>query len=157
MATQKKENFAVAATGVGRKDYSQQVEQSVEPIVRSYQNAYVHDEVYSVLAGQTRIIDVQIPSDTVVLLYDFLASTLSNRLIGFGVSAIDAVGGLVNPIFLKSGYQAVPHHHSRGAPVFMTIRLTLTNYCTIDIDISVTLAGVYTGVQEYHQQVARHE
>lgn len=154
VAVTKRETFTVPATGIGRKDYSQDVQYSVEPIVRSYQNAYLHDEVYAVLAGQTRTIDVQIPLQTVVLLYDFLASITSNRLIGFGVAAIDVAGGLANSIFLKAGYQAVPHHHSRGAPVFLTIRITLINYCDEDLDVAVTLAGVYTGVEEYHQRIA---
>ena len=154
MAKIKQESFAISVTGVGRKDYSQQVEYSVEPIVRSYQNAYVFDEVYAVQAGQTRTIDVNIPADTVVLLYDFLASIPSNRLIGFQVLAIDVAGGLANSIFGKAEYQRVEHHHSRGAPVFLVIRLVLTNYCDVDLDINVSLAGVYTGVQEYHQLVA---
>jgi hypothetical protein len=152
MAT--RETFPVETTGVGRKDYSQQVEYSVEPIVRSYQNAYLLDEIYLVPAGSVRTIDVNIPSETVVLLYDFIASISRNCLLGFEVQAIDVAGGLANPIFSKADYQKVEHHHSRGAPVFLTIRIILTNYCTFDLDVSVTLAGIYTGVQEYHQSVA---
>jgi len=149
-----KEIFTVTPTGVGRKDYSLQAEYSVEPIVRSYQNPYVLDEIYSVLANSSRTIDVAIPADTVVLLYDFLASVPRNCLLGFEVDAIDVAGGLANAIFSKAEYQRVEHHHSRGAPVFLTIRIILTNYCSFAVDVSVSLAGVYTGVQEYYQRVA---
>lgn len=154
VAKTKQEIFTVVPTGVGRKDYSEQVEYSVEPVVRSYQNAYTHDEVYTVPAGTTRTIDVAIPSNTVVLLYDFFASIFSNRLIGFEVRAVDVAGGLANPIFSKAEYQCVEHHHSRGAPVFLIIRIILTNYCPVNLDISVSLAGVYTSVEEYEQMVA---
>lgn len=145
--------FAVTATGVGRKDYSQQVEQSVEPIVRSYQSPYVLDEVYVVGAASTRTINVTIPTDTVVLLYDFLASqTGAANVVGLQVYAVDATG-LANSIFSKFGVQAVEHHHSRGAPVFQQIRIVLTNPGA-QATIYVTIAGIMTGVEEYYQEVA---
>jgi hypothetical protein len=159
VAKTKLESFNVAVAGVGRKDYSQDVQYSVEPIIRSYQLPYVLDEVYTVGAGQTRTIDVSIPSQqvgnrhySVVLLYDFLASCLANALIGFQVQAVDA-DGTVGSIFNKSGYQKVEHHHSRGAPVFRTIRIILTNYHSVALDINVSLHGVYTSREEYFMTV----
>jgi len=150
----KMETFSVAVTGVGRKDYSQEVQFSVEPVIRSYQHPYVFDEVYALNAGETRTIDVAIPSDTVVLLYDFLCSCPANVLLGFEVLAIDQ-DGTVGSIFGKSGYQKVGHHHSRGAPVFRTIRIILTNYSDLALSsVAVSLHGVYTSEQQYYMRVA---
>lgn len=134
-------------------DYSQQVEYSVEPIVRSYQDSYVLDEVYTVSASSSRTIDVTIPVSTVVLLYDFLASCTKNQLLGFQVYALDSAG-LASSIFSKHGYQKVEHHHSRGAPVYAQIRIVLTNGCSVAIDVYVTIAGIVTGVEEYYQTVS---
>lgn len=146
--------FPVNVIGVGRKDYSQQVEYSVEPIVRSYQDSYVLDEVYTVAANSTRTITVNIPVSTVVLLYDFLASCTANRMIGLQVNAVDTAG-LVSSIFSKHGYQKVEHHHSRGAPVLAQIQVILSNDCDTSVDIYVTLVGIVTGVEEYFQTVIR--
>lgn len=152
MARIRQQTFPVTATGVGRKDYSQQVEYSVEPVVRSYQSSYVLDEVYTVSASSTRTINVAIPISTVVLLYDFLASCTANRLLGFQVYALDTTG-LVSSIFSKHGYQKVEHHHSRGAPVFAQIRIVLSNTCDTPVDVYVTIVGIVTGVEEYYQRV----
>lgn len=146
--------FTVNPTGVGRKDYSQQVEQSVEPIVRSYQDSYVLDEVYTVNGLSTRTINVTIPTNTVILLYDFLASQVgAANILGLQVLAVDSVG-LASSIFSKFGIQHVEHHHSRGAPVFQQIRIILTNTAVGAITAYVTIAGIITGVQEYYQRVA---
>lgn len=154
MAKIRQQTFPVTATGVGRKDYSQQVESSVEPIVRSYQDSYVLDEVYVVNGLSTRTINVTIPSDTVVLLYDFLASqTGAANVIGLQVFAIDATG-LASSIFSKFGIQDVEHHHSRGAPVFQQIRIILTNTAVGALSIYVTIAGIITSVEEYYQRVS---
>lgn len=154
MAKIRQQTFVVIATGVGRKDYSQQVEQSVEPIVRSYQNSYLLDEVYVVNGLSTRTIDVTIPANTVVLLYDFLASQVTAaNILGLQVLAIDSAG-LVNSIFSKYGIQAVEHHHSRGAPVFQRIRIVLTNTAVGAVTVYVTIAGIVTGVEEYYQEIS---
>lgn len=153
MAKIRQQTFTVTATGVGRKDYSQQVEYSVEPVVRSYQDSYVLDEVYTVDASSSRTITVDIPVSTVVLLYDFLASCTANRLIGFQVSAVDSAG-LTSSIFSKYGYQKVEHHHSRGAPVLASVQIVLTNGCASSVDIYVTLVGIVTGVEEFFQTVS---
>lgn len=153
MAKIRQQTFNVTATGVGRKDYSQQVEYSVEPVVRSYQSSYVLDEVYTVGASSTRTIEVDIPVSTVVLLYDFLASCTANKLLGFKVSAIDSAG-VTSAIFSKHAYQKIEHHHSRGAPVLAKIEIELINVCDTAIDIYVTLVGIVTGIKEYYQTVS---
>lgn len=154
MAKIRQQTFPVIATGIGRKDYSQQVEQSVEPIVRSYQGSYVLDEVYVVAGSSTRTVDVSIPADTVVLLYDFLASHVTaDQVLGLQVLAIDSTG-VASSIFSKFGIQHVEHHHSRGAPVFQQIRIVLTNVSVLPKTIYVTIAGIETSVEEYSQELA---
>lgn len=154
MAKIRQQTFPVIATGIGRKDYSQQVEQSVEPIVRSYQESYVLDEVYVVNGSSTRTIDVSIPTDTVVLLYDFLASQITaTNIVGLQVFAIDTTG-VPSSIFSKFGIQHVEHHHSRGAPVFQQIRIVLTNPNVGVMTVYVTVAGMMTSVEEYHQELS---
>lgn len=154
MARIRQLTFNVPVVGVGRKDYSQQIEYSVEPIIRSYQESYVHDEVYVVDATSTRVIDVAIASETVVLLYDFLASQVDAAdILGLQVQAIDTTGQ-VSTIFSKYGLQQVTHHHTRGAPVFRAIRVTLTNPTGAQMLVYVTIAGIRTGIEEYYQRVA---
>jgi hypothetical protein len=153
MALIRQQVFNVIPTGVGRKDYSQQVEYSVEPIVRSYQESYVLDEVYNVGAGLTRTIDVTIPLDSVVLLYDFIASQTGGTLLNFQVFAVDSAG-VASSIFSKYGFQRVEHHHSRGAPVFQQIRIALTNFALVGVSVYVTIAGIVVGSREYYQRLA---
>lgn len=154
MAKIRQQTFAVTPTGIGRKDYSQQIEQSVEPIVRSYQQSYILDEVYVVDALSTRTIDVDIPLDTVVLLYDFLASQVDAAdVLGLQVYAIDTTG-VASSIFSKFGVQQVEHHHSRGAPVFQQIRIVLTNPTGASMTVYLTIAGIQTSVEEYHQELS---
>lgn len=139
---------------MGRKDYSQQVEQSVEPIIRSYQNSYVIDELYTVNALSTRTITIDIPLETVVLLYDFLASQVDAAdILGMQVLAVDSAGN-ASSIFSKFGIQAVEHHHSRGAPVFKQVRLVLTNTTVAAMTVYVTIAGIRTSVESYYQRVS---
>lgn len=139
---------------MGRKDYSQQVEYSVEPIVRSYQDGYIFDQLYTVDAASSMTINVTIPTNTVVLLYDFLAScTNATTVLGMQVLAVDSAG-LASSIFSKYGTQHVEHHHSRGAPVFQQIRIILTNTAGGQRTIYVTIAGIVTGVEEYHQRIS---
>lgn len=153
MAKIRQQVFTVTATGVGRKDYSQQVESSVEPIVRSYQDSYVLDEVYAVGALAARTIDVSIPVNTVILLYDFVASQVTAaNMMGLQVLALDSAG-LASSVFSKFGQQHIEHHHSRGAPVFQRIRIILTNLAAAPVTMYVTLTGILTSDEEYHQRV----
>lgn len=147
------ETFTVTPTGVGRPDYSQNVEYSVEPIVRSMQTPYVHEDVYALLAGETRTVDVAIPSGMVVLLYDFLMSCPANVLLSFQIQTIDA-DGTVNTAFFKSAYQKVEHHLIKGVPVFQAIRLILTNQGEIALtNVEVSCVGIQLTQQEYYQRI----
>jgi len=153
MAKIKVETFTVPVTGVGRRDYSQDVQLAVEPTIRSYQEPYTFQEVYVLNAGQTRTIDIDIPSGQVVMLYDWLCCCPANVLLSFEGQTIDQ-DGTVNSVFHKAGYQKVDHHLPRGVPVFRTIRLIITNYSTLNLtDVEVSLAGSQMSQEEYYMRL----
>lgn len=153
MAKIKTETFSVTTTGIGRRDYSQDVQLAVEPTIRSYQEPYTFQDVYAINAGQTRTIDVAIPSGQVVMLYDMLACCPANVLLSFEVQTIDQ-DGTVNSVFHKAGYQKVDHHLPRGVPVFRTIRLIIINYSTLNLtDVEVSLAGSQMSQEEYFMRL----
>ena len=153
MAKLRTETFAVTPTGVGRKDYSQDVQFSVEPTIRSYQLPYTFQEAYILNAGQTRTIDINVPTGQVVMLYDMLMCCPANVLLSFEVQTID-MDGTVNSVFHKSGYQKVDHHLPRGVPVFATIRLIMTNNSTLNLtDVEVSLAGQQMSEEEYFMRL----
>ena len=154
MVKEKETRFTVSTTGVGRKDYSLDVEFSVEPIVRSYQSSYVYDEVYALTGGQTRTIDIPVSTGYVRLLYDFLLSCPANVLLGFIVQSVEA-DGTVNNIFEKVGYQRIEHRHDRGAPIFNMIRVTITNYSDLDLtSVALNLTGISMTTDQYYLEVS---
>lgn len=139
----------VKAQGVGRVDYSSSIEYAVEPVIRSYENMYKHYQSYPVLAGESLTIDVTIPADTVVLVYDFMLSCPRNVLITLDVDAVDVTGAIA-PIFRKSSYLTVIHHIAKGFPVFRIIRVTMTNHGSFDLNLALSIAGIFTSEETYH-------
>ena len=153
MAKLRTETFTVTPTGVGRRDYSQDVQFSVEPTIRSYQLPYTFQEAYILNAGQTRTIDINVPAGQVVMLYDMLMCCPANVLLSFEVQTIDT-DGVVNSVFHKAGYQKVDHHLPRGVPVFSAIRLIMTNNSTLNLtDVQVSLAGQQMSQEEYFMRL----
>lgn len=149
----RREVFTVTPTGVGRRDYSQDVQFSVEPTIRSMQERYVFENVYILYGGQTRTIDVAIPAGQVVLLYDFLLNCPANILLSFQVQTIDA-DGTINTVFFKAAYQKVEKHLKKGVPVFQTIRIIMTNNSSLNLSSAeVSCAGIQLSAQEYYQRI----
>lgn len=66
--------FSVASTGVGRTDYSQDVQKSVEPITFSWQETYAHAQAFALNVGETATFDVSIPQLYQLSLYNFYLS-----------------------------------------------------------------------------------
>ena len=71
----------VPALGVGRKDYSTNVEMSVEPLIRSWQEEYQFYDTFVVPAGYSVTREIDIPTQTVVMMYDVYLSTTLNALL----------------------------------------------------------------------------
>jgi hypothetical protein len=149
-------SWAITPVGVGRVDYSQNVEFSVEPIIRSYQDVYNYDDTWVLAPLETQVQTINIPGDTVVLLYDFLFCCVKNILLTVKVESID-MAMVVGTVFDKSGYQRIEHHHTRGVPVFHQFRITVTNHSPTEaidvVGLAVNCMGLYTSRQEYYMLV----
>ena len=107
--------FTVVPTGVGRKDYSQNVEESVEPEIRSYQAEYKHfEELLAIAAGAAVTQEITITAQTVVMLYDFYLSTPSNAMLHLEVEFFSATGTWES-MADKTALQTVEIHYTRGS------------------------------------------
>jgi hypothetical protein len=140
----------ITPTGVGRKDYSEMVEQSVEPLIRSYQEEF-HAvlTILNVPPGGTITVDVPITSKYVAILYNFNVAVYRNVLIGLVVSAV-AVDGTVAPVITENKYQRIKATLARGFPFFRTIRVAVSNYGDVALDFDFHCNGIYTSEEEYY-------
>lgn len=142
--------MAVQSWGTGRKDYSENVEYSVEPVIRGPQTQYTYyEEFLNVAAGASSTVDIDITADTVVILYDFYLSSIANVLLDFNIFAI-GTDGSVATVFRDRGFQSIYHPIPSGFPFFNTYRLGYTNNSEILIDLIFTVAGLYTSEDEYY-------
>jgi len=146
-----RKTFAVVPTGVGRPDYSQSVELSVEPQIRSRQEEYKHFEEIEVPANGVPITTViEITARTVVIVYDFFLSAPMNVLLHMNLEFLSA-DGTWGTLIEDSGYQTVPVRYSRGFPLFRRYRVTITNYgdaatlCRFSAHGIVTEENIYYG------------
>ncbi|GAG59005.1 unnamed protein product, partial [marine sediment metagenome] len=128
--------FAVETVGVGRKDYSQSVELSVEPEIRSHQYRYnwtveatldtyedPEDVHFTPLLFQDRagnILDY-VPSDVKYLLYDVYVSGDYNALTiaalekhSYPIDPDDPDASLLDPIAIVFGYGSAKIALSEG-------------------------------------------
>lgn len=145
--------FTAAAIGVGRKDYSTGVEYSAEPVVMSYQSVYTYSESISISAGEDEVIDIEVPSENVVIIYDFSASVPSNLLIGMRIDAVDIEGAAMT-VISKMGYQIVEAHPTKGIGFFHIIRFVVHNYSDEDIDYAIiNCAGLYTSEERFYLHI----
>ncbi len=134
------QTFAVTPLGIGRRDYSQNVEVSVEPVIRSWETAYTYS-VQAMLNPGVTVLDLQTrPVDRVWMLYDFFVSVPANVLLQLDAIAVPITGP--EAAFLQEyDYQNIEKHLSRGMPIgkFLSgYRLEITNHSL------GALLGVYT-------------
>ena len=147
-------DFAVPEKGIGRKDYSINVETSVEPMIRSWEEQYTHcQEWVDVEAGESNTENIVLPTDYVYILYDFTLSTLANTLIGLEAHAVGA-DEIVAPIFEDTKYQRIYHPIPRGFPFFHIIRIVVKNLGDETLDsLVLSLAGIKTAESAYYLTV----
>lgn len=143
-----RKTFAVKLVGVGRKDYSENVEASVEPQIRSYQEKYDHQEYIDVPAGTSVQSEIDIVAKTVVMLYDFYLSCPRNIQLGLLVETY--ADGVWTPLLIKTGYQTVEVHFTKGEPLFDKYRITVTNPSNEDVTASFNSFGVVTAEDIYY-------
>lgn len=142
--------MTVLSWGTGRPDYSKNVEYSTEPIIRGPQTQYVlSEEIEDVAANSTTTVDVDITTDTVVMLYDFFLTANKNVYITLQVRAL-GTGGTYVSIFKDEGYQRVIHPIPVGFPVFDSYRYIYANLSDEEADLSLQISGLYTGEKEYY-------
>jgi len=145
--------FVAQVKGVGREDYSSAVEVTTEPFVSSWQSGYSYASLVSVPAAGSKVIDVPISKNLVVILYDFFASIPSNRLIRLVVETLDTLGVASCPVD-KSGYQAIAARVSKGIYSVNNIRFTVYNYSTTpENNMVIGCAGMYTTLTEFAAEI----
>lgn len=148
----KRETFTVVPTGVGRPDYSQNVELSVEPEIRSWQEEYKHFEEIEVSAGDSVTTVIEITAQTVVIVYDFFLSAPRNVLLHLNLEFLTAAGTWAT-LIEDSGYQNVPIHYTRGFPLFRRYRVTITNYGQDDVLCRFSAHGTVTEENIYYGEI----
>lgn len=142
--------MTVGNWGTGREDYSQNVEVSTEPIVRSWESQYIYFvEIPSVAANSSTTVNATIDADTVVILYDFFLATTLNVLISLEVYAV-GVDGSVGTIFRDREYQSIYHPIPVGFPFFNIIRYVYRNMSNEVIDLNLTMSGLSTAEKNYN-------
>ena len=142
--------MTIESWGTGRKDYSKNIEYSTEPIIRGPQTQYVYSvELLEVAANSTTTVDVDIPADTVVMLYDFYLSANKNVYISLQIRALGTTGTYAT-IFKDEGYQRIAHPIPPGFPIFNSYRYIYANQSDEQIDMELSIAGIYTTEDEYY-------
>jgi len=150
MPETERSSFTVTPTGVGRKDYSQDVQVSVEPIIRSYQNKYNSGLIeIDVPANGSEQQEIEFETGYVYILYDFFLSIPSNRLVRMIVhfyTAEDTWWPVVN----QYGYQQVKAQLLKGFPMARKYRVTVYNYCPDDQTALFSAHGIRTEETKYY-------
>ncbi len=139
----------VPALGVGRKDYSTNVEMSVEPLIRSWQEEYQFYDTFVVPAGSSVTREIDIPTQTVVMMYDVYLSTTLNALLHL-LAEFYTSAGTFAPHLAKSGYQCVDAHLTKGWGLFRKWRITVTNYAVVDVTCYFSAHGIVTSETSYY-------
>ena len=148
----KRETFTVTPTGVGRRDFSQNVELAVEPQIRSWQEEYQHFEEIDVEAGDSVTTVIEITAQTVVLVYDFYLSAPRNVLLHMKLEFLTAAGTWAL-LIEDSGYQIIPINYARGFPLFRRYRVEITNYSEEDVTCRFSAHGTETEENIYYGEI----
>jgi len=148
----KRETFTVTPTGVGRRDFSQNVELAVEPQIRSWQEEYQHFEEIDVEAGASVTTVIEITAQTVVLVYDFYLSAPRNVLLHMKLEFLTAAGTWAL-LIEDSGYQIIPINYARGFPLFRRYRVEITNYSEEDVTCRFSAHGTETEENIYYGEI----
>lgn len=148
-----RKTFTVVPTGVGRQDFSQSVELSVEPEIRSWQQEYKHFEEIDVPANGVPVTtEILITAQTIVIVYDFYLSAPRNVLLHMKLEFLTAAGTWAL-LIEDSGYQTIPIHYSRGFPLFRKYRVEITNYSEVDVACSFSAHGTETEENIYYGEI----
>ena len=142
--------FVVPVTGVGRRDYSQDVQVAVEPIIRDDQEKYNSGVIeLSMPAGGS--VQQEIPFETgyVYMLYDFCLSVPSRTLIRLFVQMYTAAGAWA-AILNQYDYQTVKANLTKGFPLARKYRVTAYNYGADDLTGLFSAHGIRLEETKYY-------
>lgn len=144
MAKIRQLSFAVATTGVGRIDFSQDVQRSVEPVTSGWQQTYKDYQTFALGVGETGQAEVIINPTLTLLLYNaylscFPASDISLEVFSWNPTT-GAYGAL--PQFTKIGNQFVDIFLDRGLVLNSKYLIAATNLGAAPIDCFYSALGV---------------
>jgi hypothetical protein len=149
------QQFDVKVEGIGRVDYSTGVEVTTEPFISSWQNAYHYYALSPAIpAGGHLALTIPITAYKIVILYDFIATIPSNRLIRLSVETEDMTGA-TTVILDKMAYQTIVARITKGAYTVNHLWLHVYNYAsTPQTQLWVGCSGMYTNLAEFTLNVA---
>lgn len=139
---------SVLSLGVGRADYSQSVEQSVEPVVTSWQQDYNDYETFTITAGSSTSQEVTVTADYVIMLYDFYLSSSEANVLELAIDMLSAAGNWV-VVARKSATQYIDINLSKGFAFFKKFRIRAWNYGGTDAPCYFSAHGIITTETQY--------
>ncbi|MBU1037379.1 hypothetical protein KKF32_05175 [Patescibacteria group bacterium] len=140
--------WVVTARGIGRVDYSKQIEHSVEPTTRSYQGDYNYWEAVTLTAEDDTEVEISVTTGKVDIIYDYYVTTPTSVLLDLHVETINdsTPGSVVH----KFGYGTIHAYLPKGFAFLQTIKLTIHNYGDEDISGYIGIAGVEVDEDQYY-------
>lgn len=134
----------MVATGVGRVDYSQDVQKSVEPITQSWQRTYKDYAAFALNVGDSATFVINIASGFELLLYDFYLSCEPASDIQLDVLYYNTLIGAYQGMLTKSANQHVDAHFEKGFPFIGSYQVVATNLGLAPIDCFYSALGIET-------------
>lgn len=145
-----KTSVSVVSIGIGRKDYSVNVEYSVQPLIRSWQDKYSYSNLIPVAAGAEVITVIPIPAADLYILYDLNISAEKNVLLRLQVDEWDPVTlAWIDAVFVKSGYQRVDLQIPDGFIFGDQYRVRVKNYSAFNLTIPLDISGIKASKANY--------
>lgn len=144
---------AITPVGIGRVDYSVNIERMVEGVIRSWQQIWKYYEEFLVPAGGSITRDIVINSANVVLIYDLNLVAFANTLIELELQE-QSPTGVWTTIYVQLGYQKIINHITKGFPFFRNYRAIVTNHGISPVLLILSNIGMETSKQEYYLMVS---
>lgn len=139
--------------GVGRKDYSQGVEESVEPLISSYQDEYSDWGAFTVPAGADLTINFTMPAGKVVIGYDFFCQFYCNTLMSLRISAyrLHPMPPGYYVVFSTQKYGSIEKHITKGVVFYAgwDAVWVFHNYAAFDVDVAIGYNGLVMDSNRY--------
>ncbi len=147
------EVYAVVSRGIGRRDYSQGIEESVEPLTSSYQESYSDWDFQLVPAGGSITRNFAIPTGRVIVAYDFWASFPQFTLLQLQVLAYRILPAppVLSQVLITTAYGSIETRVTKGEPFYSgDARFVITNYAANDVWVSFGFAGIAVDEGQYY-------